>query len=210
MPDGAGSDTRTKILEVAEREFAERGFAGTHLQGIAEQIGVQKTALYHYFASKEALYVAILHSMLETMDAAVVEALATRGSFAERFTSLLDAINGLLAERRHYAQILVRILVDRVLLEGQPLRPLIEQLVGRQLAFYKDGIEAGEFAKLSPRHIYQTVIGATFWHYATGAFGAAVLGVDDLFTHGAVRWRREEVRQQLLRAVLRDPPPVQP
>jgi AcrR family transcriptional regulator len=42
-------DTRTKILEVAESEFAAEGYAGAHLQKIAEQVGVRKTALYYYF-----------------------------------------------------------------------------------------------------------------------------------------------------------------
>ena len=34
-------DTRNKILEVAEGEFAREGYAGAHLQRIAEQVGVQ-------------------------------------------------------------------------------------------------------------------------------------------------------------------------
>ena len=203
MPNGR--DTRNKILEVAEREFASLGFAGAHLQRIAEQVGVQKTALYYYFPSKEALYVAVLRAMLEHMDEVVTRVLGSDGSYADRFARLLDAINDMLVERQHYAQILCRILVDRVRLEGQPLRPLIRELVGKQLEFYRAGIDAGEFAKLSPRHIYQTVLGATFLHYSTGYFGAAVLGVDDIFSHSAVTWRRDEARRLLLRAVLRQP-----
>ena len=31
-------DTRTKILEVAEADFASQGYAGAHLQKIAEQV----------------------------------------------------------------------------------------------------------------------------------------------------------------------------
>jgi len=201
MGDG-GQGTRAKILEVAEREFAESGFSGAHLQRIAEQVGVQKTALYYYFASKEQLYVAVLLRMLEELDRVIAGALDSPGTLVERFERLLDAVNSLLAERRHYAQILMRVLVDRVSLEGQPLRPTIERLVGRQMAFYREGVEAGVFAKLSTRHVYQTVLGAVVFHYATGSFGAAVLGVDDLFTQRAVAWRSEELRKLILRGVL--------
>ena len=199
---GDGQDTRSRLLEVAEREFASRGFSGAHLQAIAEQIGVQKTALYYYFPSKEALYVAVLRRMLEDFDRVVEGALEGPGSHVERLDRYLDAVNSLLAEKRCYAQILVRILVDRIKLEGQPLRPLIQQLVGRQLAFYHEGVEVGAFAKLSPRHLYQTVLGASVFHYATGNFGEAVLGVPDLFDASAVAWRSEQIRRLVLRGVL--------
>ena len=202
MMGHGGQDTRAKILEVAEREFAESGFSGAHLQRIAEQVGVQKTALYYYFASKEQLYVAVLLRVLEELDGVVAGAVDSPGTPVERLERLLDAVNAMFAERRNYAQILVRVLVDRVSLEGQPLRPTIERLVGRQLAFYREGVAAGVFAKLSPRHVYQTVLGAVVFHYATGSFGAAVLGVDDLFTRRAVAWRGEEVRKLILGGVL--------
>ena len=64
-------DTRTKILEVAEAEFASEGYAGAHLQKIAEQVGVRKTALYYYFDSKAALYTAVITTMLEAFDRCV-------------------------------------------------------------------------------------------------------------------------------------------
>ncbi len=202
MHGDAAQDTRAKLLEVAEREFAERGFAGAHLQRIAEQVGVQKTALYYYFPSKEALYVAVLRHMLEELDRTIAAALESPGSPVERLDRVLEAVNALLAERSNYARILVRILVDQVKLEGQPLREPVERLIGRQLAFYREGVEAGVFAKLSPRHMVQTILGATVFHYATGGLGAAVLGVEDIFTHRVVSWRGEELRKLLLRGVL--------
>jgi len=200
------SDTRIKILEVAEEEFASEGYAGAHLQGIAERVGVQKTALYYYFDSKNALYEAILVGMLETLDRTVSEALEAPGGPVERLSRLLEALNDLFAERRTYSQILIRIFVDRVpISSGTPLRPLIEQLVGRVLVFHREGQDTGVFVKRSGRHFVQTLLGATAFHYATGAFGAAVLGVDDIFTQSAVTWRRNELSEFVLRAVLTTP-----
>ena len=56
---------------MAESQFAQRGYEGAHLQRIAEEAGVQKTALYYYFPSKGALYVAVLSAMLEDFDRVV-------------------------------------------------------------------------------------------------------------------------------------------
>ncbi len=46
---------RRAALRVAARIFNDRGYHGTSLDEIAEEIGVTKTALYYYFKNKEAL-----------------------------------------------------------------------------------------------------------------------------------------------------------
>jgi TetR/AcrR family transcriptional regulator len=197
------ADTRDKILEVAEREFAARGYDGAHLQLIASQVGVQKTALYYYFASKAALYEAVLVRMLETFDARVREALERDGGPEPRMERLLDGLNDLLAERPHYSKVLIRLFVDPPPVEASRVLPLVERVVGRVLSFYREGVDAGAFVEQSARHTFQSVLGAIVFHYASGGFGAAVLGVDDLFTGRTIAWRREEARRLLLRATLR-------
>ena len=52
--------TMADILEVATREFAERGFAGARVDVIAEAMRTSKRMIYYYFGSKEGLYVAVL------------------------------------------------------------------------------------------------------------------------------------------------------
>jgi AcrR family transcriptional regulator len=47
-----------QMLEVAGRSFAARGFHAVSMDEIAEQAGISKPMLYHYFRSKEGLYVA--------------------------------------------------------------------------------------------------------------------------------------------------------
>jgi TetR/AcrR family transcriptional regulator len=202
-PNRRGAETRHKILDVAEQAFARNGFAGAHLQHIAEQIGVQKTALYYYYPSKAALYEAVLVRVLEAFDQSVTRAIDGPESPARRLGRLMDVLNELFSEQRNYSQILIRILVDRVEIDGVTLGPLIERVVGRLLAFYREGVDADAFVKLSSRNLFQSLLGASVFHYATGEFGAQVLGVDDIFTQKAVTWRREEVRRLVLRGVLR-------
>jgi len=198
-------DTRDKILEVAEGEFAREGYAGAHLQRIAEQVGVQKTALYYYYPSKAALYTAVLVRMLEAFEAAVRAATDRPGTPSERLERLLAVLNDLLAERRNYSQILIRVFVDRAQLVDELISPPIQSVIGRILRFYQEGVEAGAFRRMSSRHFFQSLLGATVFHYAARNFSAAVLGVDDIFTHNAVNWRREEVQKILKQGVLLSP-----
>jgi AcrR family transcriptional regulator len=52
--------TRQEILEVATREFAERGYAGGRVDEIAEQTRTTKRMIYYYYGSKKQLFVAVL------------------------------------------------------------------------------------------------------------------------------------------------------
>jgi len=48
------------ILEVATREFADKGLAGARIDAIAAAMRTSKRMIYYYFGSKEALYLAVL------------------------------------------------------------------------------------------------------------------------------------------------------
>jgi AcrR family transcriptional regulator len=55
-----GAERRELILESAARLFGEQGYAGTTLDEIAAASNVTKPILYRHFASKKALYLALL------------------------------------------------------------------------------------------------------------------------------------------------------
>ena len=62
--------TQREILDVATREFAERGFAGARVDEIAAQTRTTKRMIYYYFGSKERLFVAVLERAYAAIRAA--------------------------------------------------------------------------------------------------------------------------------------------
>jgi AcrR family transcriptional regulator len=54
-------DTRGEVLAAARTEFAERGYDGASVRGIARAAGVDPSLVHHYFGSKEQLFVATMH-----------------------------------------------------------------------------------------------------------------------------------------------------
>jgi AcrR family transcriptional regulator len=60
---GVAEDTRERILDTAERLFAERGFDGTSIRDVTAQAGVNLAAVHYHFHSKEALLAAVLARM---------------------------------------------------------------------------------------------------------------------------------------------------
>ncbi|WP_044039241.1 TetR/AcrR family transcriptional regulator [Octadecabacter arcticus] len=51
---------KADLISSARREFADKGFALAGIEAIAEPTGLNKKMIYHYFGSKEGLYVAVL------------------------------------------------------------------------------------------------------------------------------------------------------
>jgi TetR/AcrR family transcriptional regulator len=63
---GANSGrTRELILKHAMVEFATKGYDGARVDSIARRFGLSKNMLYHYFGSKEGLFVAVLEDAYE-------------------------------------------------------------------------------------------------------------------------------------------------
>jgi len=59
------SDKRTQIIEVASRCFEQSGFHATGISDILREADVAKRTLYHHFASKDELVVAVLSDRAE-------------------------------------------------------------------------------------------------------------------------------------------------
>ncbi len=51
-----GITRRDAILQAAREHFARRGYAGTSMRRIAEQVGITKAALYYHFRDKASLF----------------------------------------------------------------------------------------------------------------------------------------------------------
>jgi AcrR family transcriptional regulator len=54
------TDTRGEILDVARREFAEKGYDGASVRGIARAASVDPALVHHFFGSKEEVFVAAM------------------------------------------------------------------------------------------------------------------------------------------------------
>jgi AcrR family transcriptional regulator len=65
-----GDVTRNKILDAAERLFAEHGYTAVSMRSITAAAGVNVAAIHFHFASKEALFEAIFNRRVQPINAA--------------------------------------------------------------------------------------------------------------------------------------------
>jgi AcrR family transcriptional regulator len=66
--------SRAEILEATRRVLLREGIAATTLDAVAKEVGVSKTAIYYYFASKEALLFEVVFAAHEAHATAVHDA----------------------------------------------------------------------------------------------------------------------------------------
>jgi AcrR family transcriptional regulator len=66
--DRRGHDTRSRILDEAERLFADAGFDGVSTRKVAAAAGVNLSALYYYFPGKEGLFEAAFVRRIEPIN----------------------------------------------------------------------------------------------------------------------------------------------
>ncbi|WP_253847519.1 TetR/AcrR family transcriptional regulator [Actinosynnema pretiosum] len=68
-------DTRTQLLDAAERLFAERGFAGASIRAITDLAGANLAAVKYHFGSKADLLTEVVRRVVEPIIAAQSAAL---------------------------------------------------------------------------------------------------------------------------------------
>lgn len=167
-PDKPGNTRRElveqSIFDHATRLFAERGYAGTSFQDIADAVGLTRPALYHYVDSKEGLLAKLVTETTEDAAAAIkrtanredLDAAAKvheiiytgvrrQAEFAERFKLLIRSEADLPAE---------------VTARHESSRRLILRTLTKVI---EDGIHAGVFRPLDPRVAALAVLGINNW-----------------------------------------------
>lgn len=127
-----------EILERSAKLFAERGFAATSVQDIAEALGMSRPALYHYVSSKEEILERLIEGQIESTRAALAE-LSPDGTPEERLVAVVHALVGPIGEAPNR----FRLLVTRDPSMSEPLRDRLHALERQVIKLLTEVIESG-------------------------------------------------------------------
>jgi TetR/AcrR family acrAB operon transcriptional repressor len=84
--------TRESVIDAALHVFAERGFAATQLEEIAQRAEVTRGAVYHHFDGKTDLYLAVLRERWQRATAPILAHLDA-GDVRAFVRAFIDAVN---------------------------------------------------------------------------------------------------------------------
>jgi AcrR family transcriptional regulator len=94
VPETAGDRIRQHILDVAEAQFAERGFFGTSVRDVTDAASVRLAAINYHFETKEELFRSVLLRRAEPIAAErlkLLEGVTTSGTQARRVRAVVEA-----------------------------------------------------------------------------------------------------------------------
>jgi AcrR family transcriptional regulator len=83
---------RTRIAQAALHAFASQGYGSTGMGTIAQEAGVTRAVLYDHFASKKALFLAVLEEQNAIFLGHVGARITGEGSAEERMRATLDVV----------------------------------------------------------------------------------------------------------------------
>jgi len=69
-----GPDRRAQVLEIAAREFAERGLHGASIEAIAREAGITQAYVFRMFGTKKALFLELVTAAFERVVTGMSEA----------------------------------------------------------------------------------------------------------------------------------------
>ena len=175
-----------EILDAALAAFAERGFAATRLDDVAERAGITKGTLYLYFPSKEELFKAVVRQQLvpniERAEAMVANATVPSlvlldqlvGFFSQIMRSPLSAISKLVLTEAGNFPDLARFYLEEVVDRGKALlRGVLEH-----------GVRTGELRSIDTESAETCIIApllvGALWRHSFERHAGRPLDIDEL------------------------------
>lgn len=195
--------TREAILVAAQAEFTAKGLSGGRVDEIARRARANKRMIYHYFKSKEGLYLAALERVYEDLrgtertldlahlepEAAIQRLVEFNFDYSREHPELISLLNN---ENLHRARHLRKSKKVREL--HSPFVQLIGDILDR-------GVAKGVFRPgLDPVDLYVTIAAVGYFYLSNNWTLSAIFG-RDLGTDAACRRRRRHNVDMILSAI---------
>jgi AcrR family transcriptional regulator len=103
---------RSEILAAAGKVFASKGLESTRMEDIAKVARLAKGTLYLYFASKDAIYEAVVQQALGKLAALTAEHVDRETSFAGKIAAFVSVRNAFWSEHQQLYRIILSIKRD--------------------------------------------------------------------------------------------------
>ena len=155
-------DTRpAELLDAALAVFAEKGFTAARMEDIAAQAGAAKGTLYLYFPSKEAVFEALVRTLIvPNLDLAEAAAASHRGPIAPLLRRAAPLLAAIIRDGR--LVVLPRLLIGELHRFPELARfyeaTVVDRALGLIARLHRQGVETGEFRRQDSEAVARLVV----------------------------------------------------
>ena len=159
--------TMAGILEVALREFADKGLSGARIDAIADATRTSKRMIYYYFGSKEGLYLAVLEHSYREMRRIEGELMLDNLPPEDALRRLVEFTFDHHVTHEDYIRIVMNENIERgkYLAQSQIIEELNVPAISAIERLYARGLAAGVFREgLDPVDLHASISALTFFN----------------------------------------------
>ncbi|GGN05429.1 TetR family transcriptional regulator [Dyadobacter beijingensis] len=190
-----------QIIEVAERLFSQKGFAGTSVRDIAQEADVNVSMISYYFGSKEKLIEALFQlRMTESRSRLETLVMTSELSALQKFNMFIDSVIDRLMGNQCFHNIMLReqLSSERTPVISEFIRSLKFRNVELIQRMLREGQEAGDFKKdINVSLVTTTLYGTVNYAIATQDFYKMINGLDHMSDQEFQAHLRQELSQHL-------------
>ncbi len=155
----ATGDKRERILDAAERIFAQHGFFAARVSEIAKEAGVADGTIYLYFKNKDDLLISLFESRMERVNELLAGVIARHTKPRDKLLAFIKAYLGLVKDQPAAAEVLtVELRQSAKFMKGQPTNPKFAELLRLLGGIVAEGQAAGVFGDAIPAPVAARMI----------------------------------------------------
>ena len=199
-------DTRERILAAAMREFSRKGFSGARVQKIAVAVPTNIRMIYHFFGSKEGLYVQVLERGLRDLRAEEQKLSVSNEDPVAGLLTLFDFIFDHFATHRELVTLLSNENIHKAtFLRRSRAVPTMSSPTIAAIGALLERARLPASQRVDPLQLYVTMVALSYFHLSN-AHTLSIIFRTDLNRPSWIRERHAHARGILahhLRAICR-------
>jgi AcrR family transcriptional regulator len=167
-------ESKGRVFAAAAAEFAARGYAGANVDRIARAARLNKAMIYYHFASKAALYRAILNDMFNAVRQRVTAVAASEASPEDKIRRYIEAIVREAQARPHFPPIWLREIAEGGEHVDTATLGYVREVLATLGSIIDEGSRAGRFIPLPPFVVQGGIIAPLMFFLATSRLRAKI------------------------------------
>jgi AcrR family transcriptional regulator len=173
--------TKAQLTEAALHEFADHGFHGARVDRITRAVGCNPRLLYHYFGSKEKLYVSVIEHIFADIRGQERDLKLARLAPMDAMRRLIEFTFDFFDGNPLFVKLTrnENLLEGRFIVQTEAVRTSSQPLIDAIAGIIERGLAEGVFHhRYDALQIYLSIVALSAHHLNNGHTLSAIFGVD--------------------------------
>lgn len=193
--------TEDLILIAAKKVFTRKGLAGSRMQEIADEAGINKALLHYYYRSKENLFDSVFFELLKTIQA--------------EFITILNSDMELFDKIRFFFERYIDFLQENSFLPGFIINE-VNRDPERMISYFKNSgikppekliiqineeVRKGNIIPVDPKQLLMNILSLAIFPIIAAPLLKGMFETDDFEFSGIIEKRKKELPEWIINAI---------